>query len=136
MAYWLIKSEPDAFSFAQMQKDKKTDWTGVRNYQAANNMKAMQKGDICFFYHSNEGREIVGMVTVSKTYMPDPTDEKGKFGMVEVNTPVAVKTPLTLAAIKEHPTLQDMVFVRQSRLSVSPVTAAEAKTILKLTGLA
>ncbi len=136
MAYWLIKSEPDAYSFAQMQKDKKTGWTGVRNYQAANNMKAMQKGDICFFYHSNEGKEIVGTVEVAKTYMPDPTDESAKFGMVEVNSPKAVKTPLTLAAIKEHTTLKNMAFVKQSRLSVSPVTAAEAKIIYKLTGLA
>lgn len=136
MAYWLIKSEPDAYSFQQMQKDKKTGWTGVRNYQAAANLKAMQVGDTCFFYHSNEGKEIVGTVEVAKTYMPDPTDETGKFGMVEVKNPKPVKTPLTLAAIKEHATLKDMAFVRQSRLSVSPVTAAEAKLILKLTGIA
>lgn len=136
MAYWLIKSEPDAYSFAQMQKDKKTNWTGVRNYQAANNLKAMAVGDICFFYHSNEGKEIVGTVEVSKTYMPDPTDEKGKFGMVEVKNPKAATTTLTLADIKEHATLKNMAFVKQSRLSVSPVTAAEAKTILKLTGIA
>lgn len=136
MAYWLIKSEPDAYSFQQMQKDKKTGWTGVRNYQAANNLKAMQVGDICFFYHSNEGKDIVGTVEVAKTYMPDPTDETGKFGMVEVKNPKAAKTPLTLAAIKEHATLKDMAFVRQSRLSVSPVTAAEAKLIIKLAGIA
>lgn len=136
MAYWLIKSEPDAYSFTQMQKDKKTGWTGVRNYQAANNMKAMQKGDICFFYHSNEGKEIVGIVEVAKTYMPDPTDESDKFGMVEVAKPVAVKNTLSLAEIKEHATLKNMAFVKQSRLSVSPVTASEAKLIYKITGLA
>lgn len=136
MKYWLVKSEPDAYSFAQMQKDKKTGWTGVRNYQAANNMKAMAAGDICFFYHSNEGKEIVGTVEVGKTYMPDPTDDSGRFGMVEMVKPRAVKTPLTLAAIKEHATLKNMAFVKQSRLSVSPVTAAEAKIIYKLTGLA
>lgn len=136
MAYWLIKSEPDAYSFAQMQKDGKTGWTGVRNHQAANNMKAMRPGDICFFYHSNEGKEIVGTVEVSKAYMPDPTDESGKFGMVEVKKPVAAATPLTLAAIKTHATLKNMAFVRQSRLSVSPVTASEAKIICKMTGLA
>lgn len=136
MAYWLIKSEPDAYSFAQMQKDGKTSWTGVRNHQAANNMKAMRPGDICFFYHSNEGKEIVGTVEVSKAYMPDPTDESGKFGMVEVKNPVAAATPLTLAAIKTHATLKEMAFVRQSRLSVSPVTAGEAKIICKITGLA
>lgn len=135
MAYWLIKSEPDAYSFTQMQKDKKTNWTGVRNYQAANNLKAMAIGDICFFYHSNEGKEIVGTVDVSKTYMPDHTDESGRFGMVEVKNPHSVTTPLSLAAIKEHATLKNMSFVKQSRLSVSPVTAAEAKIIYKLTGL-
>ena len=136
MAYWLIKSEPDAYSFAQMQSDKKTNWTGVRNYQAANNLKAMKVGDTCFFYHSNEGKDIVGVVEVSKTYMPDPTDDAGKFGMVEVKNPKAAKNTLTLTAIKEHATLKDMAFVKQSRLSVSPVTAAEAKIILKLTGIA
>lgn len=136
MAYWLIKSEPDAYSFAQMQKDKKTGWTGVRNYQAANNLKAMQLSDVCFFYHSNEGKEIVGTVEVNRTYHPDPTDETGKFGMVEVKNPKPAKMPLTLAAIKDHATLKNMAFVKQSRLSVSPVSAAEAKTILKLCGLA
>lgn len=135
MKYWLVKSEPDAYSFAQMQKDKKTGWTGVRNYQAANNMKAMAVGDVCFFYHSNEGKEIVGTVEVGKTYMPDPTDETGKFGMVEMKNPRAAAKPLSLADIKTHPQLSEMAFVRQSRLSVSPVTAAEAKTILKLLGL-
>jgi len=135
MAYWLLKSEPEAYSWAQFQKDKKTGWSGVRNYQAANNMKAMQLGDECFFYHSNEGKEIVGTCTVSKLYHPDPSDETGKFGMVEVKPGESFKTPVTLAAIKDHPQLKDMVFVRQSRLSVSPVTPAEWKVICKLGGL-
>jgi predicted RNA-binding protein with PUA-like domain len=135
MAYWLMKSEPDAYSWQQMQKDKKTGWSGVRNYQAANNMKAMKIGDECFFYHSNEGREIVGTVTVSRLYHPDPSDAKGVFGMVEVTAGKAFKTPVTLADIKTHATLKDMAFVRQSRLSVSPVTAAEWKTICRLGGI-
>lgn len=132
MAYWLVKSEPDAYSWQQMQKDGKTGWSGVRNYQAANNMKAMKVGDECFFYHSNEGKEIVGIVTVSKLYHPDPTDETGKFGMVEMKFGKSLKNPVGLAAIKDTPALQEMSFVRQSRLSVSPVTAIEWKTILKM----
>lgn len=135
MAYWLLKSEPEAYSWAQLQKDKKTGWSGVRNFQAANNMKAMQLGDECFFYHSNEGKEIVGVCTVSKLYHPDPSDESGKFGMVEVRPAAAFKTPVTLAEIKGHPQLKEMAFVRQSRLSVSPVTAAEWKLLCELGGI-
>lgn len=135
MAYWLMKSEPDAYSWQQMVKDKKTGWSGVRNYQAANNMKAMQIGDEAFFYHSNEGKEIVGTVKISKLYHPDPSDESGKFGMVEVSAGSAFKTPVGLAEIKVHEKLKDMAFVRQSRLSVSPVTAAEWKIICKLGGI-
>lgn len=135
MAYWLMKSEPDAFSWAQMVKDKKTGWSGVRNYQAAANMKAMKVGDECFFYHSNEGKEIVGTVRVSKAYHPDPTDKEGKFGMVEVTAGTAMKKPVTLAEIKVHAKLKNMAFVKQSRLSVSPVTADEWATICKLGGV-
>lgn len=135
MAYWLVKSEPEAYSWAQMVKDKKTGWSGVRNYQAANNMKAMKAGDECFFYHSNDGKEIVGTVKVSKTYHPDPTDETGKFGMVEMSAGKALKKPVALADIKSHPKLKNMAFVKQSRLSVSPVTADEWKTIVSLGGL-
>ncbi|MBI1216660.1 MAG: EVE domain-containing protein [Alphaproteobacteria bacterium] len=135
MAYWLMKSEPSAYSWDEMAKDKRTGWNGVRNYQASNNMKAMKLGDECFFYHSNEGKEIVGIVKVSKLYHPDPSDKKGRFGMVEVTAVRPLKTPVTLAAIKEHKTLKEMAFVKQSRLSVSPVRAAEWKTICKLGGL-
>ena len=135
MAHWLMKSEPAAYSWTQMVKDKKSGWTGVRNYQAANNMKAMKPGDQCFFYHSNEGKEIVGIVEVSKLYHPDPTDKEGKFGMVEVTAVKPLKTPVTLADIKSHPVLKGMALVRQSRLSVSPVTAEEWKTICKLGGV-
>lgn len=136
MAYWLMKSEPDAYSWQQFVKDKKSGWTGVRNYQAANNMKAMKIGDTCFFYHSNEGKEIVGTMTVTKLYHPDPTDETQKFGMVEVTAGAPLKTFVTLADIKAHPVLKNMALVKQSRLSVSPVTAEEAKIIKKLGGIA
>lgn len=132
MAYWLIKSEPSAYSWEQMEKDGKADWTGVRNYQAAANMKAMKVGDTCFFYHSNEGKEIVGTVKVTKTYHPDPTDIEGKFGMVEVAVGAKLKKPVGLAFLKSHKTLKNMAFVKQSRLSVSPVTEAEAEEIIAL----
>jgi predicted RNA-binding protein with PUA-like domain len=118
-----------------MQKDKKTGWSGVRNYQAANNMKAMKVGDLGFFYHSNEGKEIVGIVHISKTYHPDPTDKAGKFGMVEVTFEKPLKKPVTLADIKAHTKLKNIVFVKQSRLSVSPVTKAEWDVICKLGGI-
>lgn len=135
MAYWLMKSEPAAYAWQQLVKDKKTSWTGVRNYQAANNMKAMQVGDEAFFYHSNEGREIVGIMRISKLYHPDPTDETGRFGMVEVSAVAPFKKAVTLAEIKAHPKLKEMAFVKQSRLSVSPVTAAEWNMICKLGGV-
>jgi predicted RNA-binding protein with PUA-like domain len=134
VAYWLLKSEPSAYSWAGMLKDKKTGWTGVRNHQAANNMKAMKVGDECFFYHSNEGKEIVGIVKVVKAYHPDPTDKGAKFGMVEVAAEKTLKIHVTLAGIKADPALKDMAFVRQSRLSVSPVTAREWAVILKKGG--
>lgn len=135
MAYWLMKSEPAAYAWAQMVKDKKSGWSGVRNHQAANNMKAMQPGDRAFFYHSNEGREIVGIVRISKTYHPDPTDGSGKFGMVEVTAEQPLKKPVTLAEIKAQPQLKGMALLRQSRLSVSPVTAAEWAAICKMGGI-
>jgi predicted RNA-binding protein with PUA-like domain len=135
MAYWLLKSEPAAYSWQQMEKDKKTDWTGVRNHQAANNMKAMKPGDECFFYHSNEGKDIVGIVKVSRAWRLDPDDAAGKFGMVEVSAEKSLKKPVTLVEIKAHATLKEMVFARQSRLSVSPVTPDEWKTICKLGGV-
>jgi predicted RNA-binding protein with PUA-like domain len=107
----------------------------VRNHQAAGNMKAMAVDDRCFFYHSNIGKDIVGIVTVSRTYHPDPTDDTGVFGMVEVTCEKPLKTPVTLAFIKSHRLLKNMAFVKQSRLSVSPVTAAEWAEICALGGL-
>jgi predicted RNA-binding protein with PUA-like domain len=133
--YWLMKSEPSAYSWQQFLKDKKSGWTGVRNFQARNNMQAMKLGDQAFFYHSNEGREIVGIMKVSKPYHPDPTDESGKFGMVEVTAVKALKNSVTLEMIKAHPKLKNMALLKQSRLSVSPVTGEEWEIICRLGGV-
>ena len=135
MQYWLMKSEPSAYSWQQLNKDGKTGWTGVRNFQASANMKKMQKGDRVFFYHSNEGLEIVGIMEIAKEYHPDPTDKTEKFGMVEVKPVAPVPTPVTMKAIKATPSLKDMVLVKNSRLSVQPVTAAEWKLVCKMGGV-
>ena len=135
MAYWLMKSEPHTYSWDQFVKDKKSGWTGVRNYQASNNMKAMAIGDEAFFYHSNVGKEIVGVMKVTKLYHPDPTDDAGRFGMVEVTPVKPLQKFVTLADIKAHPKLEKMALIKQSRLSVSPVTADEWKVICKLGGV-
>ena len=132
MAHWLIKSEPSAYSWSQFVKDKKTSWTGVRNAQAALNLKAMKPGDRCFFYHSNEGKEIVGIAEVARAAYPDPTDKDGKAVTVDVKAVEPVKTPVTLAAIKADPRLKDFGLVRQSRLSVVPVSDEQWKLILKM----
>lgn len=134
MNHWLVKSEPDAYSWAQMTKDKRTHWSGVRNYQAAAHLKAMKKGDLAFFYHSNEGKEIVGIVEIVKEAYPDPSDEKGRFVMVDVAHKEALSKPVTLAALKTRKDMQDLALIRQSRLSVMPVSAAHWKTILSLSG--
>lgn len=135
MAYWLMKSEPSAYSWDQLVKDGRTNWSGVRNYQAANNLKAMKPGDRAFFYHSNEGLAIVGVVEIAKSAYPDPSDTTGRFVMVNVKPVAAAKTPVTLAAIKAEGTLKNMALLRQSRLSVSPVTAEEWKLICKMAGV-
>lgn len=132
MAHWLIKSEPSVYSWAQFVKEKKTSWTGVRNAQAAINLKTMKVGDRCFFYHSNEGKEIVGIAEVVKTAYPDPTDKAGKAVTVDVKAVEPVKTPVTLAAIKADLRLKDFGLVRQSRLSVVPVSDEQWKMILKM----
>ena len=134
MTYWLLKSEPSAYSWQQMLKDRKTGWSGVRNHQAQNNMKAMKPGDECFFYHSNEGKDIVGIVKISKAWHPDPSDKGGKFGMVEVTAEKALSKPVALSDIRAHAVLKDMALVKQSRLSVSPVRPEEWKIICKLGG--
>jgi predicted RNA-binding protein with PUA-like domain len=132
MAYWLIKSEPSAYSWDQLVKDKKTSWTGVRNFQAQINLKAMKTGDRCFFYHSGEGKEIVGIAEVVKAAYPDATDKEGKSVTVDVKAVEPVKTPVTLAAVKADPKFKEMKLVRQSRLSVSPVSDEHWKLLMKM----
>ncbi|MFS2011074.1 Predicted RNA-binding protein, contains PUA-like domain [Azospirillum oryzae] len=135
MAYWLVKSEPFKYSWDRMVADGRTHWDGVRNYQASNNLKAMEVGDRAFFYHSNEGLEIVGIVEIVRTYYPDPSDESGRFGMVDVAPVMPVKTPVTLKQIKADPLLQSMALVRQSRLSVCPVSEEEWARVCDLAGV-
>ena len=125
MKYWLVKSEPYKWSWQQHVEKGVEHWDGVRNYQASNNMKEMKIGDQAFFYHSNEGLEIVGIVEVVKEYYPDHTDPKGRFGMVDFKAIKPLKTPVTLKKIKETKSLADMALVKQSRLSVSPVRKKE-----------
>ena len=121
MAYWLIKSEPGAWSWDDQVRDGVAEWDGVRNHQAANNMKAMKKGDRVFFYHSVNEKQVVGIVQVVKEYYPDPSDQSGRFGMVDVKALRPFKTPVTLAQIKAEPRLAELALIRQSRLSVMPV---------------
>ncbi|MDG3440705.1 EVE domain-containing protein [Nitrospirillum amazonense] len=127
MPYWLVKSEPFKYAWDKFVADGRTHWDGVRNYQAANNLKAMKVGDRAFFYHSNEGLEIVGIAEVVREAYPDPSDESGRFVMVDLKPVMPVKTPLTLKEIKADPELSSMALVRQSRLSVCPITDAEWK---------
>ncbi len=129
MAYWLFKSEPSSYSWADMVKDKRTHWDGVRNHQANNNMAAMKVGDKGFFYHSVKEKSIVGVVQVVREHYPDHTDASGRFGMVDVAAVMAVNKPVNLAEIKAEPRLENLALVRQSRLSVVPVGAAEWKLI-------
>lgn len=137
MNYWLFKTEPETFSWEMQKKRgaKGEPWSGVRNHQAKQNMMKMKKGDRGFFYHSGDTREIVGIVEVISEYKPDPTDEKGKFGLVDVKAIADVPKPVTLAAAKAEPKLKDMVLVNNTRLSVQPVTEAEWKHICKLGGV-
>lgn len=130
--YWLVKSEPFKWSWDMHVEKGVQGWDGVRNYQASNNMKAMRVGDQAFFYHSNEGKEIVGIVEVAKEYHPDPTDETGKFGMVDFKALKPLKKPVTLEQIKADKKLAEMALLKQSRLSVSPVTSEEWDYILSL----
>ncbi|MEZ5709525.1 MAG: EVE domain-containing protein [Blastomonas sp.] len=133
-SYWLMKSEPDAYGWDHLVAEGEGIWDGVKNAQASNNLKAMKAGDEAFFYHSNIGLEIVGIVTVSQTAFPDPHDETGRWVAVKVRPVRKLANPVSLKAIKAEAALGDMKLVRQSRLSVSPVSAAEWRYILKMAG--
>ncbi|HEY8580830.1 MAG TPA: EVE domain-containing protein [Beijerinckiaceae bacterium] len=137
MAHWLFKSEPSSWSWDQMVAAGKagTHWNGVRNHLAKQQMMAMKLGDQGFFYHSNDGKEIVGIVEVVKLFYPDPTDETGKFGMVDVRAVKPLPKPVTLAQVKATPALAKMSLVTSMRLSVQPVTDAEWKLICEMGGL-
>jgi predicted RNA-binding protein with PUA-like domain len=134
MAYWLMKSEPASYSWERLVADGRTHWNGVRNAQASNNLKAMQEGDLSFFYHSNEGLAVVGIMRIVRPFYPDPSDATGRYGMVDVAPVKPVATPVTLAAIKAEPKLADLALIRQSRLSVMPVTAEAWRLICKMGG--
>jgi predicted RNA-binding protein with PUA-like domain len=136
MAKWLVKSEPSSWSFARQEEAGKagTPWNGVRNHTAKQYLMAMKVGEEAFFYHSNEGKAIVGIVRVSRPYYPDPSDASGKFGMVDFVAVKPLPRPVSLEAIKQEPRLHDMVLVKNSRLSVQPVTDTEWATVLGMAG--
>ena len=134
MAYWLLKSEPFKYPWDQLVKDKKTYWDGVRNYAARNNLRAMKKGDLAFFYHSNEGTEIVGIAKIVGESYQDPTTTEEAWLAVDLAPVRKLKKPVTLAQIKAEPSLSQMALIRLGRLSVQPVTEAEWKKVLELAG--
>ena len=132
MKYWLLKSEPDAWSWDNQVKEGASMWDGVRNYQARNNLKEMKKNDLCFFYHSVTERSIVGIVKVVKEYYPDPTDKTGRFVVVDVKATKKLINPVSLDQIKENSKLKDIALVKQSRLSVMPLKKTEWEIIIKM----
>ncbi len=134
MAHWLVKSEPDAFGWAEQVARGVEPWTGVRNHAAKNNLKAMRRGDRAFFYHSNSGREIVGIVEVVREAYPDPTAESGDWVCVDMRAVGPMPRPVTLAAMKADPALTGLELIRQSRLSVVPVSDAHWAHICRLGG--
>ena len=134
MAFWLVKSEPEAFSWDQQVANGVEPWTGVRNHAARNNLAAMRLGDRAFFYHSNTGREIVGVVEVVREAYPDPTAESGPWVAVDMRAVAPMSRPVTLAAIKAEPALAELALVRQSRLSVLPVSAPHWDLICRMGG--
>ena len=132
MKYWLLKSEPGAWSWNDQVKAKVDMWDGVRNYQARNNLKKMEKGDLCFFYHSVNEKKIVGIVEVVKTYYPDPTDNSGKFVAVDVKAKKALKKSVSLDQIKAEKKLNHLALIKQSRLSVMPIDSISWNLIKKM----
>ena len=134
MTFWLMKSEPEVYPWQRFVQQGKANWDGVRNHLAKRNLMSMQVGDLAFFYHSNEGREIVGIMRITQTAHPDPTDESSKFVQVSVAPVAAMPKPVTLKAVKDEPKLAAMALVNQSRLSVQLVTATEWKLVCKMGG--
>ena len=132
MKYWLLKSEPDAWSWDNQVKEGASMWDGVRNYQARNNLKEMKKNDLCFFYHSVKERSIIGIVKVVKEYYPDPTDKTERFVVVDVKATKKLKNPVSLDQIKNNNKLKDIALVKQSRLSVMPLKKTEWDIIIKM----
>lgn len=130
--YWLIKSEPSVYAYSQLEKDGKTGWTGVRNFEARNNLRAMKPGDLCLYYHSGEDKAVVAVARVLTAAGPDPTAPGEDWASVDVAPVVAFKEPVALATIKKTPALKDFRLVTHSRLSVAPVSAEHFKLILKM----
>jgi predicted RNA-binding protein with PUA-like domain len=130
--YWLVKQEPEAYSWADFARDDLTSWTGVRNFQARNNLRAMRKGDAVLYYHSVSEKAVVGIAKVTREAYPDPTSEKGDWSAVELKPVRALKKAVTLEQIKAEPKLRDLVLLRNSRLSVQPLTEAEFELICRL----
>jgi predicted RNA-binding protein with PUA-like domain len=135
MAYWLLKSEPSSYSWNRLVADGHTHWDGVRNAQALNNLRAMKLGDRAFFYHSNEGKEIVGVVEVIKTFYADSADQTGKLGMVDIKPLRPTAKSVSLSAMKANPELSGLSLLKQSRLSVCPVTEIEWSALCKMAGV-
>ncbi len=135
MANWLMKSEPEEWSWDDQVKAGTASWDGIRNFQAANNMKAMRRGDRAFFYHTGNEKRIVGAVSIAREYYPDPSDKSGRFGMVDVTADKPAKHPVTLAEIKAEPRLAHLALVRQSRLSVMPVDAKSWALLCRMAGI-
>lgn len=132
MKYWMVKQEPEAYSFDQLLKDKTTDWTGIRNFQARNNLREMRVGDKVLFYHSVSEKSVVGLAEVSREAFADATDEEGKWIAVEIRAVMKLENPVSLDEIKRNPDLQNIALIKQSRLSVVPLSETEFETILNL----
>lgn len=132
--HWLVKSEPSAYSWADLVQDQKTAWTGVRNFQARNNLRAMKKGDLVLFYHSVKDPAVIGIAQVEKETYPDSTTSEGDWSCVDLVPIKPLTSPVTLSEIKADPALAEIALIRQSRLSVMPLTAKEYQRILKLSG--
>jgi predicted RNA-binding protein with PUA-like domain len=132
MKFWLVKQEPSKYSWEEFLKDKKTYWDGVRNYQARNNLKEMKKGDQVLFYHSVVGKQVMGVAQVTRESYPDPTTDDPAWVVVDLKPVKSLKIPVTLEQVKSHPKLKDISLIKQSRLSVMPLTQSEFKIIMDL----